>query len=288
MKPLDSSIWYAVSSNSFFKSSDSGETFQPVFISGLGGASRLELDVTVANPEYIYLVRAAAGSAFGGIFKSTNSGTSFIRTQENNDIFGSTQAWYDLALTVSSNDPDIVYVGVLDIWKSTDGGDDFVRINRWSNPNTDSYTHADIHFMRFMDGKFFAGTDGGIYVSENEGVKFTDLTENIAISQFYKVSVSLQNPNKIAGGLQDNGGFAFNDNQWRNYHGGDGMEGVVDPTSEDVHYGFTQFGGNLYKTINGGRSNQFITSSPDQGEWVTPMVSIVKVKSLRDTISFIN
>ncbi|MBL4604246.1 MAG: glycosyl hydrolase, partial [Flavobacteriaceae bacterium] len=271
MRPNDFSSWYAVSSSIFYKSIDGGETFQSVSITGLSGASRLEIDVTPANADYIYIVKANSGNTFGGIWKSTDSGTSFNKTSETSDIFRSSQSWYDLALAVSSNDPDILYVGVLDIWKSTDGGDNFSQINQWNNPNVDSYTHADIHFLRFIDDKFYAGTDGGVYVSINEGNKFTDLTENLAISQFYRVSVSPQNSNNIVGGIQDNGGYASNDSQWRNYHGGDGMEGVAHPTEPNTHYGFTQYGGNLFKTTNGGGSNTWVTGAPSQGEWVTPM-----------------
>ncbi|CAA0248075.1 T9SS type A sorting domain-containing protein [Tenacibaculum maritimum] len=274
MKPGDASTWYAVTSSSFYKSTDNGETFTRKTVSGLFSSSRLTMDVTPANPEYVYIVSASNNNnAFNGIYKSTNSGESFNRTAERSDIFGSSQAWYDLALTVSSDNPEIVYVGVLDLWKSTDGGNDFTKINSWNNPNTSTYTHADIHFLRFMDGKFFAGTDGGIFVSTDEAVNFIDLTKNLAISQFYRISVSSLKLHTIAGGLQDNGGFGFSDNEWRNYHGGDGMEGVVDPINPDIFYGFTQFGGSLNKTNDGGQTRSLNLGSPsgERGNWVTPL-----------------
>jgi hypothetical protein len=275
MKPGDATTWYAVSSTAFYTSTDSGETFTETTISSLSGSTRLTIDVSIADPNYVYMVSAGAGSAFNGVYKSTDSGASFTKNPVIGDIFDSTQAWYDLAITVSSNDINIVYVGVLDIWKSTNGGNSFTKLTTWYAPDEASFTHADIHFMRFIDGKFFAGTDGGVYVSENEGVNFTDLTKTMGISQFYKISVSPQNSNNIVGGIQDNGGMAINENTWRNWHGGDGMEGQSHPTEPNTHYGFTQNGGNLYKTTNGGNSNQRVTSSPtaegDGGEWVTPM-----------------
>ncbi|TVZ56644.1 putative secreted protein (Por secretion system target) [Lutibacter sp. Hel_I_33_5] len=283
MKPGDPNIWYAVKNRTFYKSTDGGDSFTEITLPNLGTSTRLTLDVTQANPEYVYVVSAGAapGYKFNGVFKSTDSATTFTKTSEISDIFKSSQAWYDLALTVSSKNADIVYVGVLDIWKSTDGGNDFTKLNDWANPNQPSYTHADIHFMRFINGKFYAGTDGGIYVSEDEGVKFKDLTKNLAISQFYKISVAAQNSNNVVGGLQDNGGFALNDELWRNYHGGDGMEGIADPTNPDTHYGFTQYGGSLNKTTNGGRTSSYVTAAPaaersgndSGGAWVTPMAS---------------
>lgn len=280
MKPGDPNIWYALSATKFYKSIDGGDSFIEKNITGLSNSSRMTMDVTPANPNYIYVVSAGNNqSNFNGIYKSTNSGESFIKTSETRDIFGSTQAWYDLALTVSSSNADIVYVGVLDIWKSTNGGNSFSKINSWSNYNSPTYTHADIHFLRFINGKFFAGTDGGIYVSDNEGRNFTDLTKKIAISQFYKISISQQKVNTIAGGLQDNGGFGLTDNQWYNYHGGDGMEGIVDINNSKVFYGFTQFGGSLNVSENGGKTYGYYVDAPaeekgtndDGGNWVTPM-----------------
>ena len=275
MKPGDATTWYAVTSSTFYKSTDSGETYATVSLPGLISSTRLTFDVTPADADYIYIVSAGSGNVFNGIYKSTDSGTSFSKTPVIGDIFnGSTQAWYDLALTVSSNDKNIVYVGVLDIYKSTNGGSSFSKLTDWRLPDSDSFTHADIHFLRFIDGKFFAGTDGGIYVSTNEGVNFTDLTNTLGISQFYKISVSPKNSNNIVGGIQDNGGMAYNENKWRNWHGGDGMEGNAHPTEPNTHYGFIQYGGTLYKTTDGGKTKHAGIGKPSgegNGRWVTPM-----------------
>ncbi|APG66135.1 hypothetical protein LPB136_12475 [Tenacibaculum todarodis] len=280
MKPGNPNIWYASSRNSFYKSTDAGSTFTQKIVTGLANSTKLIMDVTVANNNYVYLLSYLSNSGpnsngFNGIYKSTNSGETFTKTNETSDIFGGSQAWYDLAFTVSSNDADILYVGVLDVWKSNNGGNSFTKINSWDNPNQNSYTHADIHFMRFIDGNFFAGTDGGIYVSTDEGSSFTDLTKNLAISQFYKISVSPQNYQALAGGLQDNGGFGYKNGEWRNYHGADGMEGIVDPNNEKKYYGFIQNGRQLHITENGGESRSAALLSPDnrQGEWVTPLAS---------------
>jgi hypothetical protein len=283
-KPGNPNTFYVVAKDKFYKSTDGGSSFTEKTITGLTSSTRLAMDVTIANDAYIYIVSYLSGSGpnengFNGVFKSTDSGETFTKTTEVSDIFDSSQSWYDLAITVSDVNPEIVYVGVIDIYKSTNGGNGFSRFTDWTNPDSQSFVHADIHFLRFIDGKFFAGTDGGIYVSANEGVDFTDLTETLSISQFYKISVAVQDASILAGGLQDNGGFAYNNNQWVNYHGGDGMEGNVDPTNKNIHYGFTQYGGRLTRTNNKGTSTSLSLAAPDAetdtndsgGEWVTPM-----------------
>ena len=213
-------------------------------------------------------------NSFQGIYVSSDAGLNFSKTAENDDIFTSAQSWYDMALTVSDTEPNTLFVGVLDIWKSTDGGNDFTQINAW-NQRTSSFTHADIHFMRYFDGVLYAGTDGGIYRSADDGVNFEDLSNTLSIAQIYTVSTSRPNSSKLASGLQDCGGFAFSGNNWNSYHGGDGMGTAVDLYQENTYYGMTQYGGGLYRTTTGGDggwiNTDFVASGPVKGQWVTPL-----------------
>lgn len=284
MKPGSSSVFYAASASTFYRSADGGNTFTSVSITGFTGSRRIALAVTPANPNLVYFVSyngSSTKNGFNGVYKSTNSGSSFAKTTEADDIFEGSQSWYDLAITVSDSNENTVYIGVLNIWKSTDGANNFTKMNNWSSPTADSYTHADIHFLSFIDGKFFAGTDGGVYVSTNHGTKFTDLTENLAISQFYKISVAQQNSSNIVGGLQDNGGYAYKDNKWNNYFGADGMDCAINATNPDNYFGFIQYGGQLYETADGGLTRKSSVGAPSAetgtgdsgGRWVTPMVS---------------
>ena len=282
MKPGDPTTWYAATDSKIYRSTNSGETFTEVVVNGFSGAKRIVLEVTNANPNVVYFISSTGPkNTFNGIYKSSDSGATFVKKAETDNIYESTQAWFDLAMTVSDVDENVIFVGVLNIWKSTDGGDNFSKINNWSSPNEPAYTHADIHFLRYIDGKLFAGTDGGVYVSTDHGTKFTDLTENLAIGQFYRISVAAQKSGNIAGGLQDNGGYALSDGKWNNYFGADGMDTAIDPNNPDAFYGFIQFGGNLYGTTDGGKTRSFFLSAPaaevgqddSGGRWITPLVS---------------
>ncbi len=271
IKPSNPNIIYAVSSSVFYKSTDGGENFIQITIGLPLISNRLAIDVTPANSNLVYLLSANSSNGFQGIYKSTNSGDSFVRTAENSDIFGSTQSWYDMALTVSDTNENNLFVGVLNLWRSTDGGDGFTKLNDWYNPSGASYTHADIHFLRYFNGNLFCGSDGGIYKSTNDGSNFNELNEGLSISQYYRIAVSKQTASNIAGGLQDNGGFAYSNNTWYKYHGGDGMDCAVDPNNPSIYYGFSQFGGSLNVTYNGGVFGQGVASAPESGNWITPM-----------------
>lgn len=269
-------VAYNTDASTFYRSTDHGENF--VEIQSIpSDPGRILIEVTEANPNKVYVLKAYGSiyeQEFQGLYVSGNSGLSFTKTSETDDIFKSPQVWYNLALTVSDTDEDTIFVGALDIWKSTDGGDDFSKINSWYE-RTNSFTHADIHFLRYFNGALYAGTDGGVYRSTDDGVNFQDLSNTLSIAQIYTVSTSRPDSSKLAGGLQDCGGFALSESNWNSYHGGDGMGSAVDPFEENTYYGMTQYGGGLYRTSTGGdgglTSNEFIASGPVKGEWVTPL-----------------
>lgn len=271
IKPGDPNTVYAVTTSTFYKSTDAGSTFTAV-TSGLPASSgRLAIDVTPANSAYVYVLSATTGNGFQGLYRSTDSGASFTKTASTTDIFESTQAWYDMALAVSRTNADLVFTGCLNVWKSTNGGTSFTKVNSWSSPTSATYTHADIHFLRYYGDKLYCGSDGGIYVSSNNGTSFSSLTAGLQIGQFYKIAVSKQSSGNMVGGLQDNGGYAYSGSQWKNYYGADGMDTGVDPNNSSKYYGFIQSGSNLYVTTNGGNSLTSTITGPGTGNWVTPL-----------------
>ncbi len=275
LKPGNPNIVYASSKNKFYKSTNAGDTFTAI-TSGLPSVTnRIVMDVTAANPELVYCLLSNSGNVFQGIYRSTDGGTTFASTglAATTDIFdGATQAWYNLAICVSQTNANEIYTGNLNVWKSTDGGVTATRVNNW-NTYSPSFTHADIHFLKFMNNKLYCGSDGGIYVSTDGGTIFADIVGEAQIGQFYKISVAKQTANKISGGLQDNGGFFYNTNSWRSYHPGDGMDTAIDPSNSNKCYGFVYNGGTLFTSNDNGLTLANAISSPtgESGDWVTPL-----------------
>lgn len=275
LKPGDPTTVYAVSYNKFYRSTNTGDTFTAITTGLPLNSGRLVLDVTPANANYIYILSSLTTNAFDGIYRSTNGGTNFTKTSGGTDIFEGSQSWYDLALAVSPTNADEIYTGCLNVWKSTNGGAAVTKINSWSSPTAASYTHADVHFLRFFGSNLYAGTDGGVYVSSNGGTNFASLTAGLQISQFYKIAVSKQSADKMVGGLQDNGGHAYSSGAWKNYFGADGMDTAIDPNNSDKYYGFIQNGSTLYISSSAGNSLSSSVSAPsgETGNWVTPLTA---------------
>jgi hypothetical protein len=96
-----------------------------------------------------------------------------------------------------------------------------------------------------------AGDDGGIWYSYDGGNKWWK-GENLPISQFYHVSVDMEMPYRVYGGLQDNSSWVgdsqypggITNSRWENMYGGDGFWMFVDPTDTDYIYAEYQ-GGNI-------------------------------------------
>jgi len=273
LKPADPTTVYAVNNNRFYRSTNTGDTFSMITTGLPINSGRLILDITPANANYIYILSATTGNAFQGIYRSVNGGTNWTKTSGATDVFEGTQAWYDLALATSTTNADEIFTGCLNVWKSINGGVAVTKVNNWNAPATPSYTHADIHFLRYYGNKLFAGTDGGIYVSSDNGASFTSLTAGLQTSQFYKIAVSKQSAGKMVGGLQDNGGHAFSSNTWKNYYGADGMDTAIDPNNSNKFYGFIQQGGGLYISSDAGNTLGSSVNAPtgETGDWVTPL-----------------
>ena len=92
-----------------------------------------------------------------------------------------------MAIAVSPTNANTIITGVLNVWKSTNGGSSFTKLNSWSNPSSNTYTHADIHFLKYFNNRLYCGSDGGIYKSTNNGNSFNDLSFGLQIGQFYRI-----------------------------------------------------------------------------------------------------
>ena len=165
LNPGNPDIIYAVTNDGFYRSTDRGENFvastSTVLPEDFG---RAVIGVSPASPNSVYVLYADTGSndyIFQGLYRSNDNGATFTKTAQSADILESSQAWFSLSIAVDPEDFNTIYVGCLNIWKSTNGGNIFGKLNEWS-VNSEAYTHANIHTLKFFNDTLFAGTDGGL------------------------------------------------------------------------------------------------------------------------------
>ncbi len=289
LKPDDPNTIYAVTGQTtntgnapveFLKSTDGGTTFETISQNLPTNGGRAVIGVTPADPNVVYLLYSDVfncSNCYQGLFKSTNAGETFTETQNIVDIIERDQSWYNLAIAVSPTDANEVYTGAINIWRSLNGGDSFVRLNDNDNVVGPAYTHVDIHTLKFFNDQLYAGTDGGFFVSADGGNSFTDYSDGLAITQFYRIGIARNNATQLVGGTQDNSGFSFNNNEWNIYSLADGMDYEIDPSNSNIAYGFSQFGGLLFITTDLGETVGVVfppetdSGGAVEGNWITPL-----------------
>jgi hypothetical protein len=276
-KTNDPNTIFATSNNRFFRSTNGGESFTMITNGLPNNATRMVMDVTADDPNYIYILCYSSqlhstNNGYIGLYRSTNGGDSFMLMNDSTNVIEASQGWFDLAIAANPSNKNEIFTGALNIWRSTNGGSTFTKTNSW-NQITVTYTHADIHYLGFKNGQLFCGSDGGIYVSNANVSAFTNKTATAQISQMYKISSANSANPSLTTGLQDNGGFRFNNTSWNRWHGGDGMDNAINLTNSDIMYAFMQYGQRLFISNNGGLSNSASVLSPNSinGNWVTPL-----------------
>jgi photosystem II stability/assembly factor-like uncharacterized protein len=283
--PADPNIVYAASDDKFYKSTDIGATWAVSF--EVPNSDRLSLAVTPANPAMVAAVSSSNETdnfgAFNGLYVSTDTGNTYELRSDFPNLLGwdteglseSGQGWYDLCIAISPTNPDLIFVGAVNLWKSEDGGYSWSLATHWYDPGDGTpVVHADKHALLWVGNTLFNGCDGGLYKTNNDGATWTDISSNLAISQMYRLGVS-QSSNKVICGLQDNGTkLRGNTGVWTDELGGDGMECFIHPTNPNTMYGESQ-NGRINRSTNGGVDWTFIYDNlpgePD-GAWITPFV----------------
>jgi hypothetical protein len=267
--PGSSTIMYATSASSYFyKSTDGGVTFLRIDRTAAGlptSSGRNEIGVSAANTNYIYLLYADAGSAYQGLYLSTNSGTSFTLQSTTPNIIGS-QGWRNICIEVSPTDATDVYVGGLHVYKSTNSGVVFTQVSSGASATT--FCHADI-FDLYCDVTYlYAATDGGLYRMTRSTDSWVSLNKDMQISQNYRIGIDPTASDAfVIGGTQDNGTYKNTGILYTNIGGGDGMEAIVKPSNTNVIYLSTQ-NGDFYRSDDGGVTNTYIRGG--SGNWTTP------------------
>ncbi len=280
-KPGNSNVVY-ITGNNFFSKSENGAPFVMTNIPALVPASRVSMAVTAANPEKVMLLAGEISDPndiFIGVFTSTNSGNSFTPTYTATNIFNnyigtdvlSGQVVYNSNITISRTNQNIVYVGGLVIWKSTDAGSTWNQATAYWHDDDDPthpYIHPDNHHLAInpINNKLYCCNDGGIYTSSNEATAWDYTSNGLSTSQFYHFEVENDEGNTW-GGCQDNGiQQRVTGLQFEEYHGGDGYDvmtdndyRVADGEGNNVYFSVNT---NIYEDDGLGGFNQISTPNP--------------------------
>lgn len=282
---LSPRTYYATSPGAtprLFSSTDQGATWAATATNPFSGNQ--STTGVAASKIFAGTVYAFASSS-RNIYKSTDYGatwTSVIAGFPNgNNNYNWSQAWYDWHINTSVrteglNQFDVIYVGLIDIVQSRDGGATWRSMggaNWTATYASNAITHNDQHCLAVHPtdpNTVMVGNDGGIYralytpspTATSDTITWSLLSRNLGITQFYTLATHPTNPDYIKGGTQDNatphsfGNLA----SWGNPGAGDGAGCAINQVNPQVQYNSSQ-GNSLSMTTNAYSSSTGISPS---------------------------
>ncbi|MFA7626199.1 MAG: GEVED domain-containing protein, partial [Candidatus Kapaibacterium sp.] len=295
-KPNDPNVVYVTSTYEIARTTDLGSNWS-ILTNGLPSYQdniyRIELAVTPDEGSYVYAVYGYYNwgggdnsNNFGmyGVYLTTNNGTNWtekLNWEDNElnllgwDASGSDaggQAHYDLSIAASPQNKNHVFVGGINVWHSSDAGNAWNCVAHWWGQSGVPAVHADHHHLHFAgtSNRLYAGHDGAINRTTNNGDSWVWQGAKLPITQFYRMSVAQTDSDIIFGGTQDNGSKLLSDGTWYDKIGGDGMESIIDYSNSDFMYGSLYFG-TFLRSTDGGSTFAELNKPDDNGAWVTPL-----------------
>jgi photosystem II stability/assembly factor-like uncharacterized protein len=230
-----------------YRSRDGGETWSRLEGNGLpdGDWGRSGIDVSSDGRRVYTLIQApiqrsmqAPQSKKAGLYRSDDGGESWALA--NNDPRLTSRAWYFTGITIDPQNPDVIYMPNVALYRSEDGGktisivrgapggDDYHRL--WIDPKNSS--------------SMALGTDQGTSISLDRGATWSSWY-NQPTAQIYHVTTDNQFPYVVYGAQQDSGSAAvlsrtdhdqITPRDW--FPSGESESGymVIDPSDPNIIY----------------------------------------------------
>ncbi len=206
---------------------------------------RTSLAISPSDPDVIYAfvqnTLSGRSDRLLGVFRSANGGEAW-REIGGRHFGREGQISYGNTIAVHPKHPNHVLCGGVDLHLTTNGGKTWTKATRWdSAPGKPHYAHADHHHLVMplaAPGRVYDPNDGGLDVSEDGGIAWSNRSKGLAVTMYYDMDVSQSDGRHFGGGAQDNGTLVTTDGR-RDDHfevlGGDGGWMIYDPADE-LHF----------------------------------------------------
>jgi photosystem II stability/assembly factor-like uncharacterized protein len=236
----------ALSGSGLFKSTDGGTSWTELDEKSAKGLppkpwGRIATAVAPGKPNVVYATIEAAIPR-DGLYRSDDSGKTWVALDRSQNMIW--RPFYFANLIVDPKDENKIYKTGGSLIASNDGGKSFSNISGGA--------HGDFHDV-WIDpdntDHLITGDDGGLWYSYDGGNRWWK-AENLPVSQFYHVSLDMDTPYHVYGGLQDNSSWVgdsqypggITNSRWENMYGGDGFWMFVDPSDPTYIYAESQGG----------------------------------------------
>ncbi len=267
----------AIAEKGILVSTDAGDTWNLSNNGITDFYGRFELAISPANTDYVYA--AAQGTDHSELWVSRDGGLNWTETLENGDEpnWLGAQGWYDNTIVAHPTDPDVVFVGGIQLWRIELSGSE----NRTTTYLDGGPVHADQHFLVVLnDGvgqwRLLLANDGGVGVSGNSEFNWIAPKDGMITTQFYGVDKAPGRSSYI-GGMQDNGTWhspadSEAEDFWTFDISGDGYETHWHFNDPLKIMGGYQFNG-IQRSLDGGVSWSSAAGPIDSGAGSAPFIT---------------
>lgn len=251
--PWSPTLYCGVYGEGVFKTTDGGRTWVAQECRPSGRFRKVRLALCENVPDVVY-ASIEIGSVNVALWRTINGGETWNQLPDPpiTNKHETTQGGYNHYIAVSPLNPYVVYCGLVQIYRSTNGGDGggigpgkaWQLINAADDPGYVSI-HCDHHCLTFDPGNrpeapetIYCGCDGGVYRSRRGGHYWEYIGASIPSTEFYAIGHGAKEYDHVAGGTQDNGVWRTDRSVlgWQHVLGGDGGEYVVDPENPSLVY----------------------------------------------------
>ena len=228
----------------------------------------------------MYAICADSKERVLGVFRSTNRGASWTSIG-GSEFNKEGQMTYGNCIVVHPTKPTVVLCGGVDLHLTTDGGKTWSQATHWdADRGTSGYAHADHHALAMPAGKpgrIYDANDGGMDLSDDSGVTWTNRSNGLAATMFYDIDVAQSDGQQYGGGSQDNGTITTVDGKPDDFSqilGGDGGWMVFDP-KDATHLYASYYNFNIFRWRGGKFTDVTPKNVPDSEHQSVWMVYIV-------------
>ena len=256
-----------------YLTNDGGDTWNEITSDdGLPEGTLGKMGIAIA-PSNTSIVYALVESDKNAIYRSDDGGYTWeMRQTVEEDPEVGNRPFYYSEIYVDPFNENTVYSIYTYISKSEDGGRSFESLYPYYN-----WVHPDHHafwLSKENQGFMIDGNDGGLNLSFDGGDTWRFI-ENIPVGQFYHVTVDMEIPYNVYGGMQDNGSWegpayvwrtgGIRNAYWEELFFGDGFDVMIDPSNPRYAYAMAQQG-NVGRVDRESGSTRFVRPTHPDGE----------------------